>query len=321
MPPFPATFGLHFLGVSIALAVREQLAIGSRGVREMTMCKRAVRSQLGAAEKSGRAGLTTLEFVGCLMAVVGGAWLGALYLGVDVKHVTYSALSDAHILEKMPKDWRPGADDGQVVTREELATALHEELGTLRNQICALRTGKTDGVMTTPAGVPISGDAPLPTKERTLAYWTRLNEIALGETDLQLDAESAFNAANAAKVFAIKGRVSRFAAKAVAAVPIDGVDEDAVKFGRRLQLWYDKGGDIYERAVRIWETPMGAQARAQLNDEWKQTDKQHRNEAELISQKASAVRGTVSRIYGVEFPEFAKPAAATATKENDAKSA
>jgi hypothetical protein len=255
------------------------------------------------------------------MAVVGGAWLGALYLGVDVKHMAYSALNESKLLEKVPKDWRPAADDGQVVTREELATALHEELGTLRNQICALRTGKSDGAATTPAGVPISGDAPLPTKERTFAYWTRLNEIALGETALQQDAESAFSAANAAKVFAIKGRVSRFAAKAVASVPIDGVDEDAVKFGRRLQLWYDKGGDIYERAVRIWETPMGGQARTQLNDEWKQTDKQHRNEAELIAQKATAVRGSVSRIYGVEFPEFAKPVPVPPAKENDEKSA
>ncbi len=287
----------------------------------MTMCKRAVRSQLRPPKKSGRAGLTTLEFIGCLMAVVGGAWLGALYLGVNVKHVAYSALSESRLLEKVPKDWRPAPLEGQNVTREELATTLHEELGTLRNQISSLRSGKSDGVTTAPGGVPITGDSPLPTKERTLAYWTRLSEIALGETDLQQDAESAFSAANAAKVFAIKGRVSRFASKAVEAVPTEGVDEEAVKFGRRLQLWYDKGGDVYERAVRIWETPMGAQARTQLNDEWKQTDKQHRNEAELISQKAAAVRGSVSRIYGVEFPEFAKPAPTTPAKENDAKSA
>jgi hypothetical protein len=266
-------------------------------------------------------GLTTLEFVGCLMAVVGGAWLGALYLGVDVKHVAYSALNESHLLEKMPKDWRPDPAEGQVVTREELASTLHEELGTLRNQISALRTGQSDGASTAAGGVPISGDSTMPTKERTLAYWTRLSEIALGETDLQQDAESAFSAANAAKVFAIKGRVSRFASKAVEAVPTEGVDEEAVKFGRRLQLWYDKGGDIYERAVRIWETPMGAQARTQLNDEWKQTDTQHRNEANLITRKASAVRGSVSRIYGVEFSEFAKPVPATPTKENDAKSA
>ena len=64
------------------------------------------------------------------------------------------------------------------------------------------------------------------------AYWNRLIEIASGETALQTDAASAFNDANAAKVFAIKSRISRFAAKAVEAVPQDGVDKSVVQFGQ-----------------------------------------------------------------------------------------
>jgi hypothetical protein len=66
---------------------------------------------------------------------------------------------------------------------------------------------------------------------------------------------------------------------------------------------------------------MGPQARTQFIEEWKHADKQHRNEADLISQKASAVRGSVSRIYGVEFPEFAKPGTTAAKPETDSKSA
>ena len=108
-------------------------------------------------------------------------------------------------------------------------------------------------------------------------------------------------------MFAIKGRISRFAAKAVEAVPTTGVDQTAVRFGRQLGLWYDHGGELYEKAVRIWESPIGAQARSELNDEWKQADQHHRNEARLLKDKASAARGTLSRIYGDELPEFAKP--------------
>ena len=277
---------------------------------------RACRSQSGT-----RAGLTALEFVGCLIAVVGGAWLGALYLGVDVKNVAYTALRESQLLDKVPKQWRPAPPLNQTVTREELVATLHEELGSLRNQISSLRTGKSEEPTGEATKSPSNSDESLPTKERTLAYWSRLNEIVLGETDLQQDAESAFSAANAAKVFAIKGRISRFASTAVEAVPTEGVDEQAIKFGRRLKLWYERGDELYERAVRIWETPMGEQARTKLNDEWKQADKQHRNEAELITQKAAAVRGSVSRIYGVEFPEFGKPGAAVVKPETDSKSA
>ena len=263
-----------------------------------------------------RAGLTTLEFIGCLIAVVGGAWLGALYLGVDVKNVAYTALSESELLDKVPADWRPEGPQDKAMTREQLVTTLREELGSLRTQITALRTGKSDGATSETSSDAADASSKIPTKERTLAYWTRLNEIALGEADLQQDAESAFNAENAAKVFAIKGRICRFAAKAVEAVPTEAVDETAVRFGRQLGLWYDRGGEFYEQAVRIWETPIGPQARTQLNEEWKQADQHHRNEARLVKEKAAAARARSAAFMAIEFPEFAKPAGTIENKAN-----
>ncbi len=262
-------------------------------------------------------GLTTLEFLGCLVALLGGAYLGAIYLGIDVKHLAYDALDESQLLDKVPAQLRPTPPLDKAMTREQLVTTLREELGSLRNQIAVLRTGKTDGATADPAAAAADAEAQLPTKERTLAYWTRLNEIALGEADLQRDAESAFSTPNAAKVFAVKGRICRFAAKAVEAVPTQSVDDEALRFGRQLGLWYTRGGELYERAVRIWETSTGPEARKQLTDEWHRADEQHRNEAKLVTQKATTVRGTISRIYQFEFPEFAKPAAAT---ENNAAS-
>lgn len=267
-----------------------------------------------------RAGLTILEFLACTIAVVGGAYLGALYLGVDVQHLAYTALSQAKLLDKMPSELRPVDPNEKVVTREQLLTTLHEELGSLRNQITSLRNGGPGQAADLAAGSE-SGTAfqMLPTKDKTLAYWSRLSEIAMGESALQRDAEVTFNANNAARIFAIKGRVSRFSAKAVEAVPTQEVDESAIKYGRQLRLWYDRGGELYEKAVRIWETPIGQQARNQLNEEWKRADEQHRNEAKLLSEKAAAVRGSMSRIYGIEFPEFDKPAMPAAGSDSNAK--
>jgi hypothetical protein len=50
--------------------------------------------------RNNRRGLTVLEFVGCVIAIVGGAWLGALYLGVDVRRLAYTALAEAELLER-----------------------------------------------------------------------------------------------------------------------------------------------------------------------------------------------------------------------------
>ena len=267
-----------------------------------------------------RAALTILEFLGCTTAVIGGAWLGALYLGVDTRHLAYSALSQTKLLDKMPPELRPVDPNEKAMTREQLLSTLHEELGSLRNQITSLRTGGAgSGVIPTGNGEPSSAEL-LPTKEKTLAYWERLSEIACGEGQLQRDAESAFNADNAAKVFAIKGRISRFSANAVEAVPTQEVDESVIRYARQLKLWYDRAGELYEKAVRIWETPIGQQARTQLNEEWKRASDQHVSEGRLLNDKAKAVRGSMSRIYGTEFPDFDKHAKPVASIESNAKS-
>jgi hypothetical protein len=253
-----------------------------------------------------RAGLTTMEFLGCVTAVLGGAWIGALYLGVDMQHLAHNALEQAQLLEKIPAEWRPAKPKSNVVTREQMLATLRKELGSLRSELIALRSGAADPSGTTTDAISVL-------KENTRAYWRRLSEIALNEEAFQKDAESAFTEANAAKVFAIKGRICRFAAKAVDSIPEEGVDELVVKFGRHLGLWYDRAGELYERATRIWETPTGQQARAQLNDEWKRAETQHRNEARLLNERAAAVRATISRQFGEEFPEFAKPVSAVSS--------
>jgi hypothetical protein len=261
---------------------------------------------------SPRGGLSVLEFVGCAMAVVGGIWLGAIYLGVDVRHIAHTALSETELLERMPPEWRPpGPLDG--VTREQLVATLREELGSLKTEISGLRAGDesanrgTDG-----SGETDSSAATSVSNEKSMAYWVRLNEIALGEAALQKDAESAFDDANASKVFAIKARIGRFAAKAVEAIPNDHVDTSVVQFGRQLSQWYEHGGGLYERAVQIWESAANSQGREQLNADWKRAELHHKNEARLLRDKANAVRSAVSRRFATEFPGFAEatPAAA-----------
>jgi hypothetical protein len=112
-------------------------------------------------------------------------------------------------------------------------------------------------------------------------------------------------------VFAIKARISRFAAKSVEAVPKDGVDESVIQFGKQLVLWYEHGGELYERAVQIWESPTANQGREQLNKDWRRAELHLRNEALLLKDKAGAVRSAISRHFGEDFPEFAKPSTPT----------
>jgi hypothetical protein len=224
--------------------------------------------------------------------------------------VAHAALAETELLDKMPPDWRPPAAEANAMTREQLVATLREELGMLRQDLSALRSGERIGPDATVEPSVSNGaesNADHATKDKTLAYWLRINDIALSEAALQKDAESAANEANSARVFAIKGRISRFAAKSVEAVPDEGVDEAAAQFGRQLAVWFDHGGELYERAVQIWESPTASQGREKLNEDWRRAELQHRNEARLLNDKAIGVRSAISRRFRVEFPEFAKP--------------
>lgn len=279
---------------------------------DMTMKIESDRCRRFGRRVSLRAGLSALEFVGCVIAVVGGMWLGAIYLGVDLRRVAHEALSDTELLEKMPENWRPVGQEEEHMTREQLVTTLREELSGLRSDITSLRGGGNSQREQDAAATSTNGSAAAPTEslDKTLAYWNRLSEVASGEGALQSDAATAFNDANAAKVFAIKSRISRFAAKAVEAVPQEGVDRSVVQFGQQLGVWYERAADLYDKAVHIWEsTSAGSQSRVLLNKEWNRAELQHRNETRLLDEKAAGVRGAVSRRFGHELPEFVRPPA------------
>jgi hypothetical protein len=262
------------------------------------------------------AGISILEFIGCLCALVGGAWLGAMYLGVDVRHLAYVALKDSQLLDRVPEKWRPAAPDAkagaEAPTPEQLAQRVEHELSALRQEVAALRTSR-DGKSTVASGGDVTGAASGSNQENggadkalSLAYWNRLNQIVGDETALQTDSESAASEGNAAQVTAIKARVCRFAASAIRAIPSGGVDSTAGEFGKQLANWYDHGGDLYEDAVRIWESPARGHDGHPLSEAWDQSKAQHRNEGRLLSERAVVVREALTRRFGGEFAALAK---------------
>jgi hypothetical protein len=226
-------------------------------------------------------------------------WLGAVYLGVDVRHLAHRVLDEAQLLESIPPEWRPPGPKDNALTREQVAAMLRKELGSLRSEIVALRTAAA--VVGDPKRL---SDVEALAKKNTRDYWQRLGDVARSEAALQRDSESTFDESNAAKVFAIKSRISRFAAKTVETVPNEGVDPTVAQFAQQLGEWYERSAELYEKAVQIWESPTSAKSRSRLNKEWRAAELQHRHEARLLHERAAALRSTLSRQFSEEFPEF-----------------
>lgn len=264
-----------------------------------------------------RAALTTLEYIGCAVAVAGGIWLGSMYMGVDMREAAHTALEETELLDKVPADWRP-APPADAETPEQTAARLRDELAAIGNQISSLQNGETpvaDAVPTT--------DVDVAARDETLRYWREANDFIAHEANMQKEAQAAFNSSNAAKVFAVKAKASQIAAEAIANIKAGPkTDREAIHFTRQLSAWYENGAQLYERAVRIWEAPTGSKGRAQLNEEWRRAELQHQNEARLISEKGATIRGALSRRYGVEFAglgETAPKAPSAAQEETPAQ--
>ena len=187
-----------------------------------------------------RQGLSFLEFIGCLIAVVGGMWLGAIYMGVDVQGLAFNALHEADLLQHVPEELRPVAppDHPSQMSQEQRASVLQAELATLRDEITALRQTRSKDSPSTQSGTT----ANQPSAEITRAYWNRLRGIAHDEAALQAGAQMAASEANADRVFALRSRSRRTRAQFDKAVsrragrgrhrPFTGVDGRAVTEGR-----------------------------------------------------------------------------------------
>ena len=95
-----------------------------------------------------------------------------------------------------------------------------------------------------------------------------------------------------------------FSATAVRALPTEGVDPAAIELGKALANWYERGGDLYDQAVRIWESPARGTSNPALSKDWEQAHLQHRNEGQLLHKRIAATRDSLARRFGEGFAEF-----------------
>jgi hypothetical protein len=261
---------------------------------------------------NSRNGLSVLEFLGCTMALVGGVWLGAIYLGIDLHRVAYLALAESNLMEQMPEDWRPETPESEKApSQAELAASVQNELVALRQEVTSLSetTGSeasASATIATPsAPAAANGKSADNAKDATLNYWQQLAQIVHNQYKLQVDAETAATEGNATKVAALKGRVSRLTATSIRAIPTKNVDRSATDFGSDLANWYDSGATLYDEAVQVWGTNAGGQSNPQLAKEWQQAHVQFTNEGQLLRGRATTVRDALTQQFGVEFSPLA----------------
>jgi hypothetical protein len=195
-----------------------------------------------------RCGITRIEFLGVLLAIGGGTYIGAQYLGVDLHRAAYRALDESKLLQKIPNEWRPANPDcpnGDCPEPHELRAQaelkLQSELDRLKVEISRLGTVSSDEPAKLDPALELERD-------NSIAYWQRLSDIVSTVEALQTRVEPFAASGDRARVFALRRRALEYGQQAIDLLDPQGVDPRAVETGIRLSEWYLHGAELLGRA-------------------------------------------------------------------------
>lgn len=259
-----------------------------------------------SANVSGsRAGISLFHFLGCVIAAICGAILGAQYLGINLQDAAYTALDKGELLERIPPEWRPATPEHVLaaqVSPEVRAEQLRRELSELRIEAATLKkaiTGDTQDL----AEVSTEPDFE-DRRTQTVSYWNHVRQIISDVASVHDVVEPAVGGQLAARMLELRRRACDYGQRAIDELPIEGVDPQAVETARRVAVWFHHGVGLYERAAGLVGGSTTDDTALYRQEEWTRAESQHQKEAEYLRMKQQLAVGALSARYGVELPSW-----------------
>lgn len=256
--------------------------------------------------KAARQALSKVEFLGCLMAVAGGLWIGSNYLGVDLNGAAYQALDETELLTKLPEEWRPPnpeCPDGNCPDPEEIRAAeivrLRSELEEIRFEVSRLRTGSA-GAHDSQESTSLS-EVQRETRDRTLGYWQGLSQIVHEVATVQRTVQPYSGTEQHSQALAVRRRALEYGHQAATLLDAQGVDPDAVATGARVAEWYAQGAEKLRAAVELKTSqPVGGRS-VSAGELWASTEADLRKRTELLMRKSQETSAYLTSKYFTDF--------------------
>jgi hypothetical protein len=251
-------------------------------------------------------GISLVELLGCITAVGVGIAAGAYYLGVDLHVAAYRALEQNKIIENLPAEVQqvipvPASEAEPVLTGKETQVRLQSELDELRLEISRLAKFAEANPDAETATLDDETPQVAETREKTVVYWSRLQDIAHEVEQLLGSSQQLLNQDNVWKVLEVHRRAYQYGAEALAAAECDGVDPQAKAFGTQLINWYRKGSELYAEAIGVWEKQQLGAATERADLVLEHGRQQLANEAQLLADRATRLCELLGKRLGVPF--------------------
>jgi hypothetical protein len=237
------------------------------------------------SQVSPRRGLSFLEFIGCLVAMIGGVMLGAMYLGLDLKHMASGVLVQAKIVEP-----------SYFAVAEEVTTELPNDSPDAQKA----------GSSSSETSVPQLNAKPAPTsaetRAATRAYWNKLTEYMAAEAQGRLREEGSPEEWHLYDYLAQRKRGHEQALETLATLNETGVDEKLVAHGQQVTNWHQSGVKLFDHALSLLSDGPGAKLTGPFAQSWQSAATQLRMEENLVLDRHKAVANYLDREYPAAAP-------------------
>ena len=254
--------------------------------------------------------MTSTEFLGCVLFLAGGIWIGSTYLGVDLNRAAYVALDETELLGQIPSEWRPANPDcpegdcpDPTAVRLSERVELKAELDSLRLEVARLRAGAADASEAVDESILDTGL--VESRDHTVAYWQELSEVIEEVEAIQRRVADVTQPTEQAHVLVVRRRALDYGERAIALLEIEGVDERAVETGGRIARWYAQSGEALSEASEPSNRQAANGRTVSAERVWSQTQRQHAKQTELVRRKADEAFRYLNARYLVELPPLA----------------
>ncbi len=252
-----------------------------------------------------RRGISKIELLGCLIAVGGGVWIGAQYVGLNLQGAAYQALDEAELLTQIPEEWRPenpDCPDGDCPSPEDVRlerqALLVGELHELRHEVALLTGDAADG--SDEAATLSEEDRRV--RDSSQAYWAALSSVIGQVTKIQSRVSPYLGSEQHARALSARRRALEYGRSAVELLDTEGVDSEAVATGWRVAEWFGQGAETLQAALEIRSHQAIEGRSVSGSDVWANIEADLAKRTDLVRRKSRETAAYLSGRYFVEFP-------------------
>ena len=244
-----------------------------------------------------RNGLTTTELLGCLLAVAGGVWIGANYLGLDLGKVAYVALDEADLLEEIPEEWRPvspDCPDGDCPDPEQVAA---QEQASLDSERSAIEAQIAQSRNAAPASKDQIGEA-------SGTYWNRLASLWQDVSALIDEAAEVEASGQGVQAHKIRQRAYAYGAKGIDVLDATGIAPEAHGAAVRLAEWCEQSAQLAETSIDSATKLASGRLNRVDQDAWRHQQVQLAMQTDLVNRKLEQARVSLQAQWQLALPRI-----------------